>query len=87
MGIAKELLCYRYYFEVHRMLVNTERIRNMAEVGTDDLSFCTLLCYKGCDRAFTDDNVIRICKEDCIFPPANSSIQINGRIVMLGVSC
>lgn len=67
--------------------MNIERIRSMAEISTNTLSFCIPLCCKGCGCVFTEDDVIRIYKGDCIFLPTNSSMQIYGRMELLDITC
>lgn len=47
-GCATELLGRCRYFEVHRMLVNTERCREMVPYRSDSSSFRVLLCVDGC---------------------------------------
>lgn len=47
-GCARELLCRCSHFEVHRMLVNTERCREMVAYRSDSASFRVLLCVDGC---------------------------------------
>ncbi len=46
-GVAYELLSRCKYFEVYRMLVNTER-RQQVYFQSDNLSFRVLLCINGC---------------------------------------
>ena len=47
-GCATELLGRCRYFEVHRMLINTERCREMVPYRSDSSSFRVLLCVDGC---------------------------------------
>ena len=47
-GWASELLCRCQYFQVERMLLNTESCREMADFYTDKNSFQVLLCTSGC---------------------------------------
>lgn len=47
-GCARELLGRCRYFEVHRMLINTERYREMVSYRSDSSSFRVLLCVDGC---------------------------------------
>lgn len=87
-GMARELLKRCQYFEVYRMLINTERIRSMVEVEADEFSFRVLLCYKGCGCAFLEDrNVLKICKGDCVFIPAGGSLWLHGRMELIDVRC
>lgn len=87
-GCATELLVRCQYFEVHRMLINTERIRKMVDFSSDDLSFSVLLCIDGCGVTTFDGESINIFKGDCLFIPANSvKLKIHGRMQLLSVSC
>lgn len=47
-GYATELLCRCPYFQVERMLLNTERVRAMANIQTGENTFQVLLCTDGC---------------------------------------
>ncbi|ORU00989.1 Mannose-6-phosphate isomerase [Anaerovibrio sp. JC8] len=86
-GCAKELLCRCKYFEVHRMLVNTERVRQLVEYGADETSFRVLLCTNGCGTLFINENeYIKVFRGDCIFFPANSeTVKIHGKIQFLDI--
>lgn len=88
-GCATEFLCRCKYFQVERMLVNTERIREMVSFKTSDLSFEVLLCMDGCGTISSDENnMIPFFRGDCIFIPANSiTIKIHGNAQFLKVSC
>lgn len=84
-GMATELLCRCKYFEVHRMLINTER-RQEVFYAADSLSFRVLLCIGGCGILRFDDESLDIFKGDCVFVPASSSkIKIHGQIQFLDV--
>ncbi|MDY2637336.1 MAG: type I phosphomannose isomerase catalytic subunit [Phascolarctobacterium sp.] len=85
-GCASELLCRCKYFEVHRMLINTERCREMVEYKTDSMSFRVLLCTDGCGSLRVENEIQEYFKGDCIFVPANSeSIRIHGQAQFLDV--
>lgn len=88
-GCASELLCRCKYFEVERMLFNTERQHDLVPMKTGDNSFMVLLCIAGCGMLFVDEDVrMPIFKGDCIFVPANSSMmRIHGKMQMLKVTC
>ncbi len=88
-GCALELLCRCQYFQVERMLVNTERCRNMVDFQTESNSFQVLLCTSGCGVIFSEGGEqINFFKGDCIFVPASSvPLKIHGRAQMLKVSC
>lgn len=86
-GYASELLCRCKYFQVCRVIMNTERYRQMADYRTDCLSFRILLCTKGCGSIYMD-NGKSICffKGDCIFFPADSiSVKLHGKAQFLDI--
>lgn len=84
-GMASELLCRCKYFEVYRMLVNTER-RQSVEYRADSVSFRVLLCINGCGNIIFDGESVEVYKGDCIFVPADSSnIRIHGQLQFLDV--
>lgn len=86
-GCASELLCRCKYFEVYRMLVNTERCRQLVDYQSDSTSFRVLLCIKGCGTVYFEENEsLSFFKGDCIFVPANSvKIRIHGKAQFLDV--
>jgi mannose-6-phosphate isomerase len=86
-GCASELLCRCQYFEVHRMLVNTERCRQLVGFKADSISFRVLLCTDGCGSIYYGENeALRFFKGDCIFVPARSvDIMIHGKAQFLDV--
>ena len=86
-GMASELLCRCKYFEVHRMIVNTER-RQIVHFQADDISFRILLCVNGCGViSYGDtDSDLKFYKGDCLFIPANSvRLRIHGQAKFLDV--
>ena len=84
-GVARELLSRCKYFEVYRMLVNTERRQNVVYY-TDEMSFCVLLCINGCGVISFGGHSLEIFKGDCIFVPANSeTIKLHGQMQLLDV--
>lgn len=84
-GVASELLCRCKYFEVYRMIVNTERRQNVL-YSTDEMSFRVLLCVNGCGVIKYDDEIMYVYKGDCIFVPSNSvEMSIHGRIQFLDI--
>lgn len=86
-GCATELLCRCQYFEVRRMLINTERCRQMVLFQADSVSFRVLLCIDGCGCIYLgEDEVLTFFKGDCIFVPANSiNLRIHGMAQFLDV--
>lgn len=84
-GMASELLCRCRYFEVYRMIVNTER-RQEVFYRADEVSFRVLLCVNGCGIIRYEDEEIFFYKGDCIFVPANSvQMCIHGQAQFLDV--
>lgn len=88
-GCATEFLCRCKYFQVERMLINTERLREMISFRTTSVSFQVLLCVNGCGTLFFgEQEEIHFFKGDCIFIPADSvAMKIHGRAQLLKVSC
>ena len=84
-GAASELLTRCKYFEVYRMLVNTER-RQKVHYHADELAFRVLLCVNGCGTISYESGAIAFYKGDCIFIPADSEIlTIHGQAQFLDV--
>lgn len=84
-GVARELLCRCRYFEVYRMLVNTER-RQTVRFQSDSLSFRVLLCVDGCGSIRYENESMDFYKGDCIFVPADSlELKIHGQAQFLDV--
>lgn len=84
-GVARELLCRCKYFEVYRMVVNTERRQNVF-YRADELGFRVLLCVNGCGVVRFAEEVLDVYKGDCIFVPADSEvIRIHGKMQFLDV--
>lgn len=85
-GCASELLCRCKYFEAYRMLINTERCRNLVGYQADATAFRVLLCLEGCGAVSFGDELLNFFKGDCIFVPANSvKIRIHGKAQFLDV--
>lgn len=84
-GVASELLTRCKYFEVYRMLVNTER-RQKVHYRADELSFRVLLCVNGCGTISYEEGTITFYKGDCIFVPADSyKLTIHGQAQFLDI--
>lgn len=84
-GIASELLTRCKYFEVYRMLVNTER-RQKVHYRADEIAFRVLLCINGCGTISFEGGNITFYKGDCIFAPADSeTLTIHGQAQFLDV--
>lgn len=87
-GYASELIGRCKYFEVERVLINTERVRNMAGIQTGTESFNVLLCIDGCADLFGEATLINIFKGDCVFIPANSvPLRLHGKAEFLKIRC
>ena len=87
-GCAGELLGRCKYFQVERMLLNTEIQRNLAAFQTDSNSFHALLCTEGCGVLFGEHVMIPFFKGDCIFVPAKSiPLKLHGKAQLLNISC
>ncbi|MBQ7437815.1 MAG: class I mannose-6-phosphate isomerase [Oscillospiraceae bacterium] len=87
-GCAEELLGRCKYFQVGRILLNTEIQRNFAEYQTDGNSFHVLLCIEGCGVLFGEHVMIPFFKGDCIFVPAESiPLKLHGKAQLLNISC
>ena len=84
-GLAYELLTRCKYFEVYRMIVNTER-RQKVHYCADEIAFRVLLCVNGCGTISYEGGSIPFYKGDCIFVPANSEmLTIHGQAQFLDV--
>ena len=84
-GCASELLCRCKYFEVYRMLVNTER-RQQVTYRADPMSFRVLLCVDGCGTLRFGDSIRNLYKGDCVFVPADSvEVCLHGQLQMLDI--
>ena len=84
-GCARELLCRCKYFEVYRMLVNTER-RQKVTFRAGPMSFRVLLCVDGCGTLGFAGKVHNIYKGDCVFVPADSvEICLHGQLQLLDI--
>ena len=87
-GCAGELLGRCKYFQVERMILNTEIQRNLAAFQTDRNSFHALLCTEGCGVLFGEQVMIPFFKGDCIFVPAESiPLKLHGKAQILDISC
>lgn len=87
-GVASEFLCRCKYFQVERVLLNTERTREMSVFQTNENSFQVILCIDGCGILFDESEPINFFKGDCLFVPANSTqLRFHGKAQLLKVSC
>ena len=87
-GCATELLCRCKYFQVERMLLNTERQRRMTSFQTGSNSFQVLLCLSGCGTLCGTKETLNYFKGDCIFVPADSEpLKLHGKAQFLKIGC
>lgn len=84
-GVATELLGRCPYFEVYRMLLNTQR-RQIVKYRADSLSFRVLLCVDGCGTIRYGAERLDFFKGDCLFVPADSvEMQLHGQAQFLDI--
>lgn len=84
-GVATELLGRCPYFEVYRMLLNTQR-RQIVKYRADSLSFRVLLCVDGCGSIRYGEETLDFFKGDCIFVPADSvELYLHGQAQFLDI--
>lgn len=77
-GVARELLARCRYFEVYRMLLNTERIQEV-EYRSDSLSFRVLLCIDGYGVLSFGGASLNFYRGDFFFIPADSyPVRLHG---------
>ncbi len=86
VGMARELLGRCRYFEVYRMLINTERCRSMACYEPNPHTYRVLLCIDGCGSLRCNDESINFFKGDCFFVPATSpDCHLHGKAQFLDI--
>ena len=87
-GTASELLCRCRYFQVERVLVNTELRREMAAFRPSAESFEIFLFLNGCGTMLCRDSMLQFFKGDCVFVPAGASeIRLHARTEFLRIAC
>ncbi|MBQ7730829.1 MAG: class I mannose-6-phosphate isomerase [Lentisphaeria bacterium] len=87
-GTASELLCRCKYFQVERVLVNTEQRREMASFRVSPESFEVFLFLNGCGSLFCEDAMLQFFKGDCVFLPAGTAdVRLHARTEFLRISC
>ena len=87
-GAASELLIRCKYFQVERLLLNTEIHRSLMSLQTGSNSFHALLCIDGCGVLFGNGVTLPFFKGDCVFVPAESiPMKLHGKAQILNVSC
>ena len=86
-GCASELLTRCRYFQVERLLLNTENFRTLTDYQTGSNSFHVLLCTNGCGVLFGENFMLNFFKGDCLFVPADSiPLKMHGRAQLLDIS-
>ncbi len=87
-GCAEELLTRCRYFQVERLLLNTEVHRGLTDLRAGSNSFRVLLCTDGCGVMFSEGFMLNFFRGDCIFVPADSlPLKLHGQAQILNVSC
>ncbi len=90
-GCASELLTRCKYFQVERMLLNTETYRELVDFRAGANSFHALLCIDGCGSITyerSEQVILNFFKGDCVFVPADSGrLKLHGHAQLLDVSC
>ncbi len=87
-GWASELLTRCKYFQVERVLLNTELHRELVRFRTGESSFHALLCVDGCGSISGEGFMLNFFKGDCVFVPAESiELKLHGKAQLLDVSC
>ena len=91
-GCASEFLCRCQYFQVERMLLNTENKDMKVFYSTDMSSFEVLLCIEGTgqlmERWKNEKKILSFKKGDCIFVPADSvPLYLAGNAQLLKMHC
>ena len=87
-GTASEQLCRCRYFQVERVLVNTEQHREMATFCPSAESFEIFLFLNGCGSMFCRDSMLQFFKGDCVFVPAGTAdIQMHAQTMFLRIRC
>ena len=87
-GCAAELLTRCKYFQVERLLLNTDIYQLPVVYKTGSNSFHALLCTEGNGRLFGESFTLNFNKGSCIFIPAESiPLKLYGQAQILDVSC
>lgn len=87
-GCATELISRCMYFQVERVLLNTETYRELVNFKTESNSFHALLCVDGCGTLTGEEYSLNFFKGDCVFVPADSiPLKLHGKAQLLNVSC
>lgn len=83
-GFAIQKVCQNQYFQVEKLILNTQCCREMAELQRMEESFRVLLCTEGCGVLFVKNELLSFFKGDCIFVPANTEqMKLHGKAELL----
>jgi len=83
-GFVLQKVCQNRYFQVEKLMLNTQCCREMAELEKRKASFRILLCTEGCGVLFVKKELLSFFKGDCIFVPANTeNIRLHGTAELL----
>ncbi len=87
-GTASEFLCRCEFFQVERIMINTEVQRELATFSSTPDSFQIFLFINGCGTINHCAYSMNFFKGDCVFVPADChDIRIHGRTEFLKISC
>lgn len=83
-GCAIENIARCRYFQVERMLINTEELQFQVEKN----SFCVLFCVDGSGMICLNNKFLNFYKGDCCIIPENSvAVKLYGKAQLLSVNC
>lgn len=87
-GFASEVLGRCRYFQVERILTNTESVNNSVTLNTTDNSFHVLLCVDGRVELRSPSSEVKLGKGDCCFIPAGTgNVEISGKSQIIYIGC
>ena len=87
-GCACELLTRCKYFQVERLLLNTDIYGLSLDYKSGSNSFQVLLCTEGRGFLSSENFSLSFSKGDCVFVPAESlPLKLGGQAQLLKVSC
>lgn len=87
-GCASELLARCRYFQVERLLINTEQSQNPMSYQTSNNSFHALLCAEGNGTVSCEGCSLDFSRGDCLFIPAYSApLRLQACAQILDVCC
>ena len=87
-GFASEILGRCRYFQVERILTNTDSVNNSVTLNTTDNSFHVLLCVDGRVELRSSSSEVKLGKGDCCFIPAGvRNVEISGKSQIIYIGC